>query len=76
MWMIAPQTPATTRRPSTVHIRIPALDDERCPHCGAENVGQKVYVWRAADERGPHLECDVCAKEFRMTQDGVIITVN
>ena len=57
-----------------MHVRIPALDDERCPYCGAENLGRKVYVWQAADERGPHLECDVCAKEWPVTPNGVTMT--
>jgi hypothetical protein len=59
-----------------MHVRIPALDDERCPFCGAENQGRKVYVWRAADERGAHMECDSCAREWRNTQNDVTTTSN
>lgn len=46
-------------------VRIPALEDERCEKCGAENIGRKVYVWRVADERGPHMECDQCSHSWR-----------
>lgn len=46
-------------------VRIAALQDELCPKCCAENIGRKVYVWRVADERGPHFECDVCAHSWQ-----------
>ena len=46
-------------------VRIPALDDVLCPRCGAENAGEKIYVWRVADERGPHHECDACAHDWK-----------
>jgi DNA-directed RNA polymerase subunit M/transcription elongation factor TFIIS len=46
-------------------FRVPAVDDEVCPKCGSANVGRKVRVWRVADERGPHHECDVCAHSWK-----------
>lgn len=42
-------------------IRIPALDDESCPHCHACNHGTTYTVWRVADERGLHFQCDCCS---------------
>ena len=41
-------------------VKIPALDDEPCPKCRAENAGRKVYVWRVADSAGLRYECDQC----------------
>lgn len=47
-------------------VRIAALPDEACPHCGASNPNDtQVTVWRVADERGPHLECDCCSHQWR-----------
>ncbi len=46
-------------------MRIPAADSVMCPKCGAENIGRKVCIWNVADERGPHFECDICAKEWK-----------
>lgn len=42
-------------------VRVPALPDEACNKCGAMNPNDRqASVWRVADERGLHLECDVC----------------
>ena len=50
----------------TMTIRMPAINGVRCPKCGAENIPpNKNYVWRVADERGLHFECDVCAHDFQ-----------
>lgn len=46
-------------------MRTAALEDVTCPKCGAENIGRKVYIWRVVDERGPHMECDVCGHPWR-----------
>jgi DNA-directed RNA polymerase subunit M/transcription elongation factor TFIIS len=46
-------------------FRIPAVESDMCPKCGASNVGRKVSVWRVADERGPHHECTVCAHSWK-----------
>lgn len=48
------------------YLRVPEPEatEIRCPKCGAENIGRKVYVWRVSDERGLHLECDVCAHSW------------
>lgn len=46
-------------------VRVPALDGVHCPKCGAENIERKVCVWKVADERGPHHECDVCAETWQ-----------
>ena len=46
------------------HFRIPepVATDVACPKCGAVNVDdRKHYIWRVADERGLHQECDSCA---------------
>jgi predicted RNA-binding Zn-ribbon protein involved in translation (DUF1610 family) len=39
----------------------PPISELACPKCGSENIGRKIYVWRVADERGQHWECDACA---------------
>lgn len=46
-------------------VKIPALDSENCPKCGAENIGRKIHVWRVSDERGLHCECSVCAHSWK-----------
>ena len=43
------------------YVRIPALPDEICIKCGAANHGRAEIVWRVADNRGSHKECDCCA---------------
>ena len=43
------------------HYRIPAPPFEFCPHCKECNDDKRTRVWRVADERGLHRECDVCA---------------
>lgn len=46
-------------------IRIAALSDEPCPKCGAVNPNDiQVSVWRCADERGCHFECDCCGYDW------------
>jgi DNA-directed RNA polymerase subunit M/transcription elongation factor TFIIS len=57
-----------------MQVRIPALEDEACPKCGAVTLGKKVVVWRAADERGPHYECDACANSWSVTSNHVVTT--
>ena len=48
------------------YVRIPEPDvtQTQCPKCRAENIGRKYYIWRVSDERGCHLECDVCAHSW------------
>ena len=48
-------------------FKVPAFDSTDCPKCGAGNAGRKVYVWKVADERGIHFECDVCSKSWPFT---------
>lgn len=55
MWTIQNQTTPNG------HVKIPAPPYEACPRCGEMNTDRKARVWRVADERGPHHECDVCA---------------
>lgn len=64
--MTKAQNPTTTNDRGG-HLRMPAPDvDGPCPKCRAENVGdRKFYVWRVADERGLHWECDVCAHSWK-----------
>ena len=46
-------------------VRIAAHSDEVCPKCGSCNPNDRqVTVWRVADERGAHFECDVCAASW------------
>jgi hypothetical protein len=42
-------------------VRAPALNDEVCPKCGAANHDRAVSLWRVADERGLHWQCDCCS---------------
>lgn len=58
-----------------MHVRIPALVDEDCPKCNAGNTEHppKYYVYRCADERGPHMECDQCGHEWRITHTPVAV---
>ena len=47
------------------YVRIPAPPYELCPKCGACNPDDRcVSVWRVADRRGSHAECDVCASAW------------
>jgi hypothetical protein len=60
-------TKTKTSTPLIGHVRVPALDDETCPHCHAENIPpRKVCVWRIGDERGAGWECDVCAHYWQV----------
>lgn len=46
------------------YLRIPEpmVTELMCPKCGAINVDDRQhYIWRVADERGLHAECDACA---------------
>lgn len=52
-----------------VTFKVPAFDSTDCPKCGAGNAGRKVYVWKVADERGIHFECDVCSKAWPFTSE-------
>ena len=60
-----PPIPLTLKKnPNLGSFRVPEplVSDQRCPHCGAENLTERDHrVWRVADERGMHRECDVCA---------------
>lgn len=71
--MTDPILPTTT--PKRGYARCPALNDEACPKCGAVNPNDtQVYVWRVADERGAHLQCDVCAHEWRFACEQIQMT--
>lgn len=48
-----------------VIVRIPAHLDEACPKCGSSNDPKKYFVWMVSDERGLHLECDVCSNAWK-----------
>ena len=52
------QTP-TTR--TSGYVKIPAPPFEACPHCQEMNTDRIFRVWRVADERGLHFECDSCS---------------
>jgi transposase-like protein len=43
-------------------VKVPAHDDTFCPKCQSANHGTAVSVWKVADERGQHYECDVCGR--------------
>lgn len=57
--------PTPTRTRSGLTVRVPAWWHEECPRCRAVNDDKKESVWRVSDERGLHLECDVCAHAWR-----------
>lgn len=48
------------------YLKVPALLHEVCPRCSASNDPVRTSVWRVADERGLHFECDVCAHEWKL----------
>jgi hypothetical protein len=56
-------------------IRIDGPDGERCPKCGAENIGKKIYIKRQADGRGPWNVCDGCGYGWPVTPTNVTTTV-
>ena len=46
-------------------FRVPAgTGDPPCPSCGAQNAPRQHTVWRVADERGRHNECDACGHDW------------
>jgi hypothetical protein len=48
--------------PSQLRIPEPLASHLACPKCHAENVTDlHHYIWRVADERGLHAECDCCS---------------
>jgi hypothetical protein len=46
------------------YVRILAPPCDSCPKCGTMNTDRIGHVWRVADERGAHGECDVCAHHW------------
>jgi hypothetical protein len=46
------------------YVRILAPPCDCCPKCGAMNTDRIGHVWRVADERGAHGECDICAHHW------------
>jgi DNA-directed RNA polymerase subunit M/transcription elongation factor TFIIS len=56
-------------------VRAPATDDELCEKCGAANHGTAISVWRVADERGLHWECDQCAHHWVVPRPPVVSTL-
>jgi hypothetical protein len=59
-------TPEPTSRPmrTSGYVKIPAPDIDLCQGCGASNHGKAIALWRVADERGPHVECDGCGASW------------
>lgn len=45
------------------HQLVPANEDLKCPHCGQDTMLEFVV-----DERGPHMECGICAYAWRATR--------
>lgn len=47
-------------------VRVPAAPvDPPCPKCDAWNATDRQHhVWRVADERGFHFECNVCGHDW------------
>lgn len=62
---MAPLNLTTTTSGVGIRVPEPPITELQCPKCGAENVGRKTHVWRVADERGVHHECQVCAHAWR-----------
>ena len=46
------------------YVRVPAPPYEVCDKCGAANHGRAETVWRVADARGSHKECDCCGHDW------------
>ncbi len=60
--------PKTIRPRYTGHLKIPAaVVDPPCPKCGESNTETIYRVWRVADERGLHFECDTCSAAWRLS---------
>lgn len=51
----------TTKTSALGWCKLLAPPFERCPKCGESNSPQIGGLWRVADERGMHFECEVCA---------------
>jgi len=50
------------------HQIVPASPDYRCPKCFAENFERVVHLWFVVDERGAHIECNICAYSWRVSR--------
>jgi hypothetical protein len=57
-------TPGTTATRPMGYVRVPELPDVPCPRCSAANYDSAVSVWRVADERGLHKECEGCGHSW------------
>lgn len=51
------------------YVRIPSPPFEACPKCGEMNTPTVFRVFRVADERGLHGECEVCAHAWPMKSE-------
>lgn len=58
-----PQNLTTTKNHYGFTVRILAPPCERCPKCGNMNSQDAGTLYRVADERGAHLECDACGHD-------------
>ena len=64
---ISPLTRPTMRISKPMLLRVPEslASDVVCPKCDATNATDlQHYIWRVADERGLHWECDACGHHW------------
>lgn len=59
------QNPMTKTSAPRGYIKILAPPYEACPKCGDMNGADVGRLWRVADERGCHLECETCGHDAR-----------
>lgn len=55
----------TTTNAPDGYVRVLAPPFDVCPHCHESNTNTKGYVYRVADERGLHWECEACSYAWR-----------
>lgn len=60
MALTRPTTVPNLTTKTSGHIKVLAPPFERCPKCGNMNNAETGTLWRVADERGCHQECDLC----------------
>lgn len=61
-------------RTTTGFVKILAPPFEPCPQCLQMNTDKVGRLFRVADERGPHLECDDCGYNGPATHFTVMTT--
>ena len=65
MELTLPTTPPNPMTKTSGHVKILAPPFQACVKCGNMNRQDVGTLWRVADERGTHLECDACGHYAR-----------